>query len=335
MLNFFFKKKAVEPPAIAADHRDNGKPLRALILAASKQNQNWFRDIEMARQTASMFLTECYTYEAYDWRIDKLIEDLFPDGLDFIFINYNAHYTYKLTGFDQIDVPVLGFVGDHYDFTATSESALRKQAFFKKINLWAMVTAYPHTNPSVAQALGKEDLAFLYMPWAVDPQHYYDLGKKRRYDIAVIGALTAEKYPFRRMVRTWMEEQKQLKFIRKSRFGGHDALRFNEALNKTRSAFSCASAMHYTLMKYFEIPASGTLLFGETTPELEALGFVDAEHYVAVTPENYQERMLYYLKGEGIEAGVRIARQGSVFVRSEHTWEKRIAEFLKTLSERM
>lgn len=94
------------------------------------------------------------------------------------------------------------------------------------------------------------------------------------------------------------------------------------------SAFTCASSMNYTLMKYFEIPGSGALLFAEKTKEFSELGFVDGVHYVAVTLENYQERMLHYLKGEGHEKAEQIRLEGHEFVRQNHTWEKRISIFL-------
>jgi hypothetical protein len=171
------------------------------------------------------------------------------------FLNYNHHYTHQLRGLNELGVPVFGFVGDHYDFTDDSPRARVKQEYFRGLtNLVALLSAYPHTNNLVAQVLGRPELPFIYLPWAIDPNVFRDLGKRRRYDIACLGALTEGKYPFRREVRAWLESQSQLSYIRKKRIGGHDGVLFNKALNTTRSAFTCASA-RYTLMKYFEIPA--------------------------------------------------------------------------------
>ena len=90
--------------------------------------------------------------------------------------------------------------------------------------------------------------------------------------------------------------------------------------------------MQYLLMKYLEIPASGTLMFAEGIRDLSALGFVDGHHYLAVTPENFEERMIYYLKGDGRSEGERIARAGRDLVRSSHSWQHRIRLLLDTVA---
>jgi len=306
---------------------------RLLILSGSKQNQNYYRDRELARQTRSMFLTEGFDFAAYGWDVERIANELLGGPPDWIFLNYVAAYSPRLHGFERLKAPVIGFVGDHYNFTETSPAAVTKQEFFRTLPLAAMASAYPHTNDVVAEALGRPGLPFLYLPWAIDPEVFQDMGKRRCYDIACMGALTEGKYPFRRQVRAWLEEQKDLRLFGKKRVKGHggsdhDGEAFNLALNKVRSAFTCASAMRYTLMKYFEIPASGALLFGETTPELSALGFRDGEHYVAVTPDNFAERMRHYLSEDGRAEWERIRQTGCDFIRTHHNWKRRIADFL-------
>lgn len=308
---------------------------RLLVLSSVKRNQNYYRDMELTRQTRSLFLAENFDWAAYDYDVTRVVASFFHGGKpDAIFLNYNHHYTHQLRGLNELGIPVFGFVGDHYDFTDDSPRARLKQNFFRNLtHLTALVSAYPHTNAVVAQALGQPDLPFIYLPWAVDPTVFRDLGKRRRYDIACLGALTEGKYPFRREVRAWLENQSQLRYIRKKRVGGHDGEMFNRALNSTRSAFTCASAMHYTLMKYFEIPASGALLFGEATPEFTALGFRDGEHYVAVTPSDFREKIMYYLCGEGRARGEQIRHAGNHFVREQHTWECRVHTLLHDMGK--
>lgn len=321
--------------AIAEDTRSSG-PIsapRLLILSGSKRNQNYYRDRELARQTRSVFLTEAFDFAACDWDVERIATELLGGRPDWIFLNYVSAYSPRLHGFERLQAPVIGFVGDHYNFTETSPAAVAKQEFFRTLPLAAMASAYPHTNEIVAEALGRPGLPFLYLPWAIDPEVFRDMGRRRCYDIACMGALTEGKYPFRRQVRTWLEEQKDLRLFGKKRVKGHggsdhDGEAFNLALNKVRSAFTCASAMRYTLMKYFEIPASGALLFGETTPELSALGFRDGEHYVAVTPDDFAERMRHYLSADGRAEWERIRQTGCHFIRTHHNWKRRIADFL-------
>jgi hypothetical protein len=312
-----------------ADTRENdaGNGLRLLIISSTKRNQNYYRDQELARQTNSVFLAENFDWAAWDYDISRVAAEYFSGGRpDAIFLNYNHGYTHRLNGLDTLRVPIFAFVGDHYDFTDNSSRALVKQQYFRGMkNLVALVSAYPHTNAVVASALGRPEMPFIYLPWAVDTSIFHDLGKRRRYDMACLGALTEGKYPLRRKVRRWIEEESGLRYIRKKRIGGHDGDQFNRALNTTYSAFTCASAFRYTLMKYFEIPASGALMFGETTPELEALGFRDGEHYIAVDDRNFAERIRYYTSKVGRLEGDRIRLQGCDFVSTTHTWSKRIS----------
>ncbi len=306
---------------------------KALIISGSKRNQNYYRDRELARQSGGIFINEHFDFSAYDWNIQRIADELLGCNPEWIFLNYVQGYSARLRGFKQLDSPIIGFVGDHYNFLDSNPAAITKLEFFRSLPLVALATAYPHTNASVSRAINQPDIPFLYLPWAIDSSIYYDLGHSRRYDIACIGALTQGKYPFRRQVRAWLEEQKALKLFGKKRVKGldgsdHDGDAFNLALNHVRSAFTCASSMRYTLMKYFEIPASGALLFAEATSELDALGFRDGEHYVAVTPENYQDRIRFYLLGEGRAEGERIRVAGHVFVHAYHTWQWRIAHFL-------
>lgn len=325
----------VRPTAVASDTRESGLGAapRVLILTGSKCNQNYYRDMELARQTRSVMLTEHFDYAAYDWNVEAISNSLFGDRPDWIFLNYIQGYSHRLHGFDHLAAPVLGFVGDHYNFLDTTPASLEKQQFFRTLPLVGLVTAYPHTNETVATALAQPHISFIHLPWAVDPIIFHDLGKNRRFDIACMGALTEGKYPFRRQVRAWLEEQGELRLFGKKRVKGrggsdHDGEAFNLALNRVRSAFTCASSMRYLLMKYFEIPAAGALLFAEHIPDLDELGFRDGEHYVAVSQGNYRDRMHHYLKGAGVVEGERIRHAGHAFVHERHTWKQRIGEFL-------
>ena len=301
-----------------------------LILSSAKKNQNYYRDCELAQQSRAVFLGEAFDFEPHGFQIEQVVAALFGGRKpDYIFLNYNHGYTHRLKGFDRLGVPVFAFVGDHYDFTDSRERAKVKQAFYQTLPLAALVTAYPHTNAIVAEAIGRPDLPFIHLPWAIDPSVFRDLGGKRRYDIACLGAHTDTKYPFRRQVRAYLEQQKELRFFKKQRVCGHDGVLFNKALNRMRSAFTCASVFQYTLMKYFEIPASGALLFAEETQDLAGLGFKDGENFVKVTPADFPEKFRYYLIGDGREQGEQIRRAGNAFVRSNHTWALRFQGLLK------
>jgi hypothetical protein len=338
--SFFSLKKnqaPVEPIAFDNLHETQRNKPSMLILSGTKRNQNYYRDQALSQQTYSIALTEQFDFATFDWDISQIIRVYFDQEPEWIFINYIAAYTNKLTGFDKVNSKIIGFVGDHYNFTDHNKQALQKQAFFKQLPLFAMATAYPHTNKLVANVLGKESLPFIHLAWAIDPTVFNDLGGKRKYDIACMGAITVEKYPFRYQVREWLELQKTLKLFKKKRVksaknGDHDGVAFNQALNQCRAAFTCASVMQYTLMKYFEIPASGALLFAEETTDLRALGFRDHIHYIKVTPDNFQQKMLHYLHPTKKNLAEDISKKGMELVQKKHNWTIRIENFLEDLS---
>lgn len=336
ILKKFLPSKTNNNIAINTLDSISNSPFSFLILSSTKDNQNYYRDMELARQTRSIFLTELFDYKKYNWSIKEIIENFFKKPPDFIFINYINQYTPFLLDLDGVDIPIIGFVGDHYNFIDNTESALHKKNFFKKIPIACMVSAYPHTNNIVSQSLGNPNLPFIYLPWAISSDVFRDIKLNRKSDIACMGAMTQDKYPFRNIVRNWLENQKDIKLYKRKRAKGksdHDAQAFNLALNKCYAAFTCASSMNYTLMKYFEIPAAGNLLFAETTEALNELGFEDRVHYIAVNQSNYKELITYYLKGEGRKEAEAIRTQGYSFIHKYHTWEIRIKIFLEELEK--
>ena len=221
----------------------------------------------------------------------------------------------------------------HYNFLDKDIASLKKQNFYKSIPWKFIVSAYPNTNDEVKRALGVT-CKFIALPWAIDPLVFKDLKIKRNFDFACVGALSKEKYPFRNIVRDWMLNSQQLKIYKKSRVKGvngsdHDGSAFNLALNHCKSAFTCSSTFDYTLMKYFEIPASGALLFAEKTILYEQLGFEDGVHYIAINSSDYKDKISTYLSKNYDDVLNKISDNAKCFINTHHTWNHRIEEFLK------
>ncbi len=331
----FFDK--VKPEQDVYDFRslkNNHKPW--LVLSSSKKNQNFYRDQCLARITGGILLTETFDFSQFGFNLQHIIDSFFKIDVGGIFVNYIPSYTNKIN-FENVNITnICGFVGDHYNFLDKDEGSLRKQNFYKDIPWKFIVSAYPHTNDKVKNAIGVT-CKFITLPWAIDPFTYKDLNMEKTFDFACIGALSKDKYPFRNNVRDWMLDQSNLKIYRKSRIKGlggadHDGTAFNFALNQCRSAFTCSSSMKYTLMKYFEIPATGTLLFAEKTVLYEQLGFEDGIHYVAVNNENYKEKINSYLSKSYVDVVYKITENAKYFIHSHHTWNSRIDQFLKNFN---
>jgi hypothetical protein len=302
---------------------------RLLILSGEKRNQNYYRDLALVRAAGGAMVTEAFDFRNTDWNIDRIADRALEGAKpDLVFVSYHHGFTDRFQGLDRIRIPKIGFIGDSYDFLAEDGPRKAKTAFFRAARFDALLSVYPHTDDMVWDGLGTRGIPILHSAWAVDPEIFRPLGLRRGYDIASLGAHTAGKYPFRIAVRKYLEGQRALRFCRRQRVGPHDGPRFARALNRLRACFTCASVYRFTVMKYFEIPACETLLFAEATEALPALGFRDGEHFVAVTPGDFQDKFSYYLRQASPDTFARITRAGRELILARHTWTIRAGELL-------
>jgi hypothetical protein len=105
---------------------------------------------------------------------------------------------------------------------------------------------------------------------------------------------------------------------------------YYKELNKYFCSVATSSIVNYVVAKYFEIPAVGTLLLGQYTPDLEALGFVDGNNYVKLTKDNACSKIWEVLQKP--EEHETIRRNGMQFVLDNHTHLQRF-EYLKNFIE--
>jgi hypothetical protein len=302
---------------------------RLLILSGEKRNQNYYRDVALVRRAGGAMVTDAFDFRATGWDVSRVAESVL-DGQtpDLVFVSYHHGFTNRLQGLDRLRAPKVGFVGDSYDFLGADAKRAEKAAWFRAANFDALLSVYPHTDEMVWPGLGRR-VPIFHSAWAVDADIFAPQGRRRRYDIASLGAHTAGKYPFRIAVREYLESQHDLRFFSRQRMpGGHDGRRFARTLNRLRSCFTCASVYRFTVMKYFEIPACGTLLFAEPTDATAPLGFRDGENFVAVTPADFREKFQHYLRQAPDETVARISQAGRQLIESRHTWEVRATEIL-------
>jgi hypothetical protein len=324
----FNRLRGAGPPGLIVARGQAGP--RLLILSGEKRNQNYYRDIALLRHGGGAMVTDAFDFRTTGCEVERVAEAVL-DGQkpDLVFVSYHHGFTSQFQGLDRLRVPKIGFVGDSYDFLGEDAKRAEKAAWFRAAKFDALLNVYPHTDEMVWKGLGTRQIPILHSSWAVDPLLFAPQERRRRYDIASLGAHTAGKYPFRIAVREYLESQDELRFFPRQRMpGGHDGPRFARTLNRLRSCFTCASVYRFTVMKYFEIPACGTLLFGEPTEATGALGFRDGENFVAVTPADFREKFHYYLRQAPEETVTRISQAGRQLIEALHTWDVRATELL-------
>ncbi|HYV14381.1 MAG TPA: glycosyltransferase [Pyrinomonadaceae bacterium] len=91
-------------------------------------------------------------------------------------------------------------------------------------------------------------------------------------------------------------------------------------INSYRAAFTDSSRFHYVLAKYFEIPATGALLVADDSVSgpLRQLGFVENEHYVAVSADNLEEKIRFVLDERNHDELDQLRRRGQELVWERH-----------------
>lgn len=90
-----------------------------------------------------------------------------------------------------------------------------------------------------------------------------------------------------------------------------------------------ASIFNYVLAKYFEIPATGSLLLAEETEDLKISGLVPYKHYIPITKNDVFIKITECLKNSDAYNDIR--KEGMDFVRKNHSVINRVNQFEKIL----
>ena len=106
---------------------------------------------------------------------------------------------------------------------------------------------------------------------------------------------------------------------------------YAKCLNKYFCSIATSSTHNYAVAKYFEIPAVGTLLLANITPDVEKTGLIAGKHYVPITQKNIVSQIKDCLnKPEKYE---EIRRNGMEYVRKNHSVNNRIEQFKEILEK--
>jgi hypothetical protein len=99
-------------------------------------------------------------------------------------------------------------------------------------------------------------------------------------------------------------------------------------LSEYLCCFTCCSTRNtpYIINKFFEIPASGSLLlaYDEWVKDgLKEIGFIDGENYISCNKENIIEKIEWICNEQNRDEVDRIRKNGNELVKNNHTDECR------------
>lgn len=109
---------------------------------------------------------------------------------------------------------------------------------------------------------------------------------------------------------------------------------YAKKINSYRAAFTDSLVYRYVVAKYFEIPATGALLFADDAVRgpLQELGFIENRHYFPVSMENLEEKIEYVLDKRNHEELDEIRKRGQALVWERHKTSDRARQINEACS---
>jgi len=168
----------------------------------------------------------------------------------------------------------------------------------------------------------------VWIPHSASPDFMLPYNRSPENSILLSGAISVH-YPLRQQMRALYEHGSYpiayhqhpgyytgYDYESDPRVGGGYA----QTINAYRAAFADSLIYRYVVAKYFEIPATGALLFADDAVRepLRQLGFIENRHYLPVSKENLEERILYILDERNHEELDEIRRSGQELVWERH-----------------
>lgn len=203
--------------------------------------------------------------------------------------------------------------------------------------------APPYSNPkhffSFFDDQLRKNIEFVGYPRCVDRNCYKDYGLPKEQDVITVGAMH-NFYPLRvNMHRQLQANSAQLGIKYKNyshcgvNFSHSDFVRekYAQAINRSKMLASCGGRYHLAFNKIFESMGCGTMYVGEKPYGEKELHFEDGYNYVAVTNDNFVEKVQYYLNNEN-EMNSIIQNAKDTFEKYHHI-DARAKDFVDLLGE--
>lgn len=312
--------------------------MRILWIATEEKEKIWIQlwlqeRKEYARHAEIVFWGPGFPDYDAGLSAPSIIRGLYDeDPPDWIVIG--PHYLVEIPkGLDQVDIPKAMLMEDTYEQLLSIVTPVWKEND---------VSVIFHRYIEDIEKFKTRHLArFHWLPWAVDPEDYPNQ-EHRPFDVSLMGRLNYRYYDVRRAVWAALESS-GLKVVRKEHPGCFRPDRgaprpntvwgraYGELLGKAKIGISTGGVPLYPVAKYFEIPATGSLLLAQKVPALDRLGFVDGENMVVLDTDEPVDQIRELLQNP--DRLSRIALAGRQLILDRHTWSHRARTFLHVLKE--
>lgn len=108
-------------------------------------------------------------------------------------------------------------------------------------------------------------------------------------------------------------------------------LDYIKELNKYYCGIATSSVFECCVAKYFEIPASGSLLLANHSFDLYSLGFINNENFIEIDKFNYGDKINHIFNNPYDYD--KIKKAGRAFILKNHTEKNRFEQFKQILKD--
>jgi len=177
-----------------------------------------------------------------------------------------------------------------------------------------------------------------FFPQFITPLRYFNslkINDKPIMKCLLTGALYPPYYPLRILI-----DQQKSQYVETLVHPGYAAregteIKVGEDYVKELHKYFCGvatpSILDYIVAKYFEIPATGSLLLAKHSPDLDKIGFIENKHYIKIDKDNFFTILSDVLENPRKYKNVR--EEGRKFVFENHTDENRFNQLKQIIEE--
>ena len=249
---------------------------------------------------------------------------------DYILLNdFKFDYSPRIYGLAASPVPVGAILHE------INHKPYRRKQFYERENIQHLFVHYREASLKILPELKNR---FVWFPHHVPVDVFKDYGEAREIDVLMMGILLKGLYPKRTAFYEQLKTYPGFVYHEHPGYGSLPAKTehyvgnaYARELARAKIFVTCDSKEKLPLMKYFEALACRTLLVATASRELEDLGFIDGETYVATDEHTVVEKVKYYLAHQ--EERERIVNQGYQLILKRHSTAQRVDGLVEFLSE--
>lgn len=300
------------------------KKVKVLFLSTDQSKQmeksSYYLAEELKKQCEAMIHTE-------GGDIRTILSRL-PDQPDYILLNdaFAPRLCPTIGELEKIDIPK-GVI-----FHDLSNDRLERQKYVVTNKIGHI---FSHYRDPFIRWYPRLAARMIWFPHHANTEIYKDYQQNKEIDLLMMGAVHPRLYPLRALMKAYYDDRDGFVYHPHPGHRHEDEIEqgsliaedYAREINRAKIFLTCDSVFNYPVMKYFEVLACNTLLLAPSSKELQDLGFVDGETFVAINKYNFHEKATYFL--QNTEERIRIARNGYRMIQKNHSTQKRAGELIQ------